>query len=216
MTVRIASVFPALPVDPAPVKVLAFDQSTHCGWAILWPEMTRPEWGVLELRVAANGDETPMWRPLRAFIERAVRVEGVTHVFFEQPMMPNKHYPATDHGQRQWMMCSVIQDNADRLLGRSAEQVSASAWRKLFLGKGALKQDDMAPGLKLDKAGHRRRSWKLNTMAKCAEWGWYVDNDNAADALGIGVFGLSTISQSFLVQQGSLFRRAQMQAERIP
>lgn len=216
MTVRIASVFPALPADPAPVKVLAFDQSTHCGWSLLSPEMKAPKWGVLELRVGADGDETPMWRMLRRHIEWAVTEEGVTHVFLEQPMMPNKNNPATIHGQRQWMMVAVIQDETDRLLGRSAEAVPTSSWRKLFLGMGKLNQGHLAPGDKLGNHNHRTKTWKKTAMSECANRGWYVDNDNAADALGIGVYGLSCISQTFLVQQGPLFRRAEMRAEGRP
>lgn len=216
MTVQIASVFPALPVDPAPIKVLAFDQSSHCGWALLWPGMKRPLWGVLELKVGADGDETPALKPLRRHIEWAVLEEGATHVFFEQPMMPNRNNPPTIHGQRQWMMVAVIQDNTDRLLDRSAEAVPISSWRKLFLGMGKLNQSHLAPGDKLSNHNHRTKTWKKTAMSECATRGWYVDSDNAADALGIGVYGLSCVSQTFLVQQGPLFRRAEMRGEVRP
>jgi Holliday junction resolvasome RuvABC endonuclease subunit len=212
MTVRIASVFPALPADPAPVTVLGLDQSTSCGWAVLNGEMKRPVWGVLKL--PTGDDETPGLRALHDHIAWAVTEHGVSHVYFEQGMIPQ--HQTTMGTLRQFMFIAAIQLATNLLLDRSAEQVAIATWRKYFTGVGAAPKHDLETNRKLDTHPARRKWWKAAALKACLDRGWLVAEHDAAEAIGIATYGLACSSPAFHARQGPLFRRAEMRGEVRP
>lgn len=208
---EIRSIFPALPKDEAPVTVLGLDQSTSTGWAIMSPTMKVPVWGVLKL--PTGDDETGALRALYDHLAWAVGEHGVSHVYFEQPLIPQ--HQVTMGSLRQFMYVAGVQLATALLLNRSAEQVPIQAWRKGFTGFGAAPAHDIEAGRKLDTGPVRRKWWKEQAVKACLARGWLVDDHNAAEAIGIAEFGLCCLAPSYRMRTGPLFRRAEMKAARL-
>lgn len=212
MSARINTVFPALPADDKPIKVLGLDQSTNCGWAILGTDMTKPIWGVAKL--PTGDDETPGLRAIHDLVAWAVTEHGVSRVYFEAGFIPQ--HQTTQGTLRQHMWIAGILLATSLLLNRSAEQVPISTWRKYFCGVGAAPKHDPETMRPLATHPARRKWWKQEALKACLSRGWLVDSHDAAEAIGIATFGLACSSPAFHARQGPLFRRAQMRAEVRP
>jgi hypothetical protein len=83
--------------------------------------------------------------------------------------------------------------------------VTPGQWRKAFLGSA-----EPPKGL----VKHQRRAWlKDRAVTECHKRGWLVEGNDSADALGILAYACGAIDPAFAVQQGPLFRKAELQFE---
>lgn len=134
----------------------------------------------------------------------------VTHLFLEQTFVPPGHNEGLTEKLAQYGLIACACMVAFKLTERGQEidmqMVTTTQWRPPFIGA-----EKPPEGL----VQHQRRLWlKEKSIKACLERGWMVQNDNEADACGILTFGVSTIDMKFMVQQGPLFRRSEMEADR--
>ena len=149
-----------------------------------------------------------MWRWLEEVGNLLVE-KRVTHLFLESTFAPDHHETLTQKiGQYSLfgladMACYLLNKKHGNKIDFAV--ISAGQWRSLFLGA-----EKAPPGL----VKHQRRKWlKDKAITACHSRGWIVEDNDAADALGILTFGVSAIDPRFATQQGPLFRRAETAAD---
>ncbi len=186
-------------------SVLAIDQSpTSSGWAHIAQGDKAPTWGVIELPSWADREGEMMWQWFTAVGNLLVEKQA-NYLFLEDTFTPSHHETLT---QRigQYGTIGLADMACHRILEVRGQKidyaiVKPQLWRPPFIGS-----ENPPMGL----AKHQRRKWlKDKSVAACHVRGWMVDGNDAADALGILTFGVTTIDPRFAVQQGPLFRRSQ-------
>lgn len=161
------------------MAVLALDLASQCGWALYDRDMERPFFGSTRLR-RPHGTNGEALERLRVLISDQHKMHGLSDIVFEAQHIAGKVDPQTVYlliglGA----MCEWI---AGRI-GARCLCVDIGTWRKHFLGKGAFRQKDGGPTA--------RQQAKQRAMDRCAEYGWYPQDDNAADACGVLDYYLS-------------------------
>lgn len=174
----------------------------NTGWAIGNPQMKSPGWGCFATEQWENDNEGRELSRFRRFLTDKHKTHGLTHIVHEATYMDaTKFSPVGTEAQT--MLKGVAHEFAfDNKI--SITQVAASTWRKDFLGVGT------AP--RPLKGRHATVYLKQLCIKTCAERGWYVENDDMADALGLLIYSLSCLDGKFDSQQGPLFRRGELES----
>ena len=185
---------------------LALDQSpTATGWAVASPEDAKPKWGVFKLDRWGD-DEGERLAQFHDWLTGKIREHSVTHLFYESPIDPRglSFVKSFDVTAKQSMQIGIILVVA-HLFKIPVAQVPIDSWRSRFIGA-----TKAPPGL---KGEHARKELKRMALKACMLRNWYVDDDNAADALGILDFSLSTLSRQYAGGRDVIFRRAELKSD---
>lgn len=182
------------------VRALALDQApVNTGWAVGSPDSTKPVWG--NWRLQSWSDETEGLR-INQFEDRVISLiekYRVTHIFYEAlyPIISPRDFAVREN---QAKVVGAIESVAARRKLKVGKIVIAD-WRMRFIGR-----TKPLPGLKGD-AG--REDLKRAAMTACVKRGWWVDQPDAAEALGILNYGLGVLDQNYEHRDNPLMRRAQ-------
>lgn len=188
------------------VKAIALDQApVNTGWAVGSPDSRPPVWG--HWRLQSWTDETEGLR-LNQFEDRLISLiekYRITHVFYEAlyPIITPRDFAVREN---QAKVVGAINSIANRRNLKCGKVIIAD-WRMRFIGR-----TKPLPGLKGD-AG--REDLKRAAMVACVKRGWYCDQPDAAEALGILNFGLSVLDQNYEHRDNPLMRRAQSAADEL-
>jgi hypothetical protein len=179
------------------MQVLALDQSpTATGWAVGAPN-GKPLWGVFKLDKWGN-DEGERLVEFYQWMKGILSEHSITHVFYEAPFLPGHN---NFHAIEPQMFLIGHINFIAALHKLPVQQVAMQSWRSRFLGT------TKAVGLKGDAA---RKELKRMALRACAIRGWLVENDNAAEALGVLDYGLSVLDRKHAGKADILFRRAEL------
>jgi len=182
------------------VKVAGIDQSRKgFGWALGSDDSGAiPSWGVDDLSEAGSNEGLMYFlaaKRVRELIDR-----GAQKIFIETPIMmrhDNINQSMIKFGLQAAMMQACYECKVPYAW------VDVNKWRERFLGFYK-----PPPGIVGQKA---RRSWfKETAKQQCFARGWLVQDDNAAEALGILDFGLASVSQAYKRRVGPIIRRAEL------
>ncbi len=167
-----------------------------------------PTWGVFEMPNWAGEEGRRLWEWF-SWLGHLATEKQISHLFMERPIEVGHHEDLTENVAK-WGQVGMA-DAVVYLCGLrghvvdGATTITSSQWRPPFIGSET-------PPLGLAK--HQRRKWlKDKSVAACHVRGWMVEGNDAADALGILTFGVTTIDPRFAVQQGPLFRRQATQCD---
>jgi hypothetical protein len=160
------------------MSVLALDLAAQCGWARYGKDMARPFYGSVRLKRPA-GSLGEQMEKLRALIADQHAIGPLTDIVYEAQHIGGNVDPQTVYSLIG--MGSFCEWFAHRI-GARCFMVDIGTWRKHFLGRGNFK----AQGKLTARAQAKQRS-----LDRCAEYGWYPTDDNAADALGVLDYYLS-------------------------
>ena len=178
--------------------VVAFDLATTFGCAWHRNPMPRPFWEAARL----PGEPLEVGRPAAA-LEKYLRDQFITlapegpptHYFFEAQHLATQ---APKNGKKQG---NINLDTVYRLIalgaivekfafevGALCYKVDISTWRKHFIGRGSgFKRD---PRTKKYLPGEDPKEL---AMQRCGEYGWHIDQPDAAEACGILDYGLTLL-----------------------
>lgn len=179
------------------IVALGLDPSMrNTGWAVGWPGMTRPKFGVYEQFNWAHHEGESLWAFADWLIEMFVTYH-FTHVFAEQSFLPSGKDRIDIRGAQLSMLYRTAEISAR--MGVPFRIVNIDDWR----GRAGIKPPK---GLK----GNTRRSWlKGEAIRRCRARGWYTENDNAAEAMLIMEYGIASIDPVFASQSDPLFQVVQ-------
>jgi hypothetical protein len=190
-------------------SVLAVDQSmTSTGWAHLKKGQAVPTWGRFTLPSWHDREGECLWNWFSWLGEKVVETQA-TALILENTFIPMHNEGLTNRIAQygQLGMASAVAHLCTTQKGQPVEfsVVTPGQWRKAFLGAA-----DPPKGL----VQAQRRTWlKERCVAECHIRGWLVESNDAADALGILAYACGAIDPAFAIQQGALFRRAEMKCE---
>ncbi len=181
------------------IKVGGIDQSKNgFGWAVGTDEIDDvPRWGVVNLSQA--GSNEGLMYELAAKQVRAMHAMGAQKIFFEKPIKMRTDSLA---GDLITVGIPAVILHTCYLLKIECAWVASDTWRERFIGTKRT-----PPGLTESRA--RRQWWKDTAISTCLQRNWLVDDDNAAEALGIMDFGLCTMSRKYQSRTDPIFRRQQ-------
>lgn len=176
------------------MKILALDAAGQTGWAVWSPSMEAPRWGVAKLPKGSPGQT---FAAFRDWLIGVIVSEGVEHIAIESVFVGKQSISAAP---KLYGLIGVAQEVAYRR-GISVAMVMVGDWRKHFIG-----QRNAEKGLAKDK----RRAWlKAEARKECEKRGWFVRNDDEADALGILVYERARLFPAFGCE-GDLFSLASL------
>jgi Holliday junction resolvasome RuvABC endonuclease subunit len=190
-------------------SVLAIDQSmTSTGWAHLKKGQAVPTWGRFTLPSWHDREGECLWNWFSWLGEKVVETQA-TALILENTFIPMHNEGLTNRIAQygQLGMASAVAHLCTTQKGQPVDfsVVTPQQWRRAFLGSA-----DAPKGL----VQAQRRTWlKERAVAECHIRGWLVEGNDAADALGILAYACGAIDPAFAIQQGALFRRAEMKCE---
>lgn len=155
---------------------LALDAATKCGWALWAPGMTKPAHGVFRLPPDADELGRPL-EVLRSNLRDLHNLHGLTHIWYESPIV---RHPNIKTIQKLCAMTGMIEWMSYKL-DAHCRQVMQQSWRKYFFNIGTGKTEIL----------------KRAAIEACHLRGWEPADDNAADALGILEFMLTSLRVDF-------------------
>lgn len=186
-------------MDTPETVCMVLDQSpTATGWAIGVPLDQRPAFGVFRMETWGAAEGARLLQFHRWLLDKC-QSNGVHRIFYEEPVLPR--HGNLDAIEKQLFLVGHINFVA-ALLKLPVAQVPIQSWRSRFLGTSK-----PPPGLTGD-AG--RKELKRMAIKSCAMRGWLVEDDNAAEALGILDYALSTVSHKHAGARDPIFRRAEL------
>jgi len=166
--------------------VLALDLATTTGWALHRPGMERPHFDSFKLPGGPNAVGEPLhalecWLREMAIDERATG--GISHFFFE-----DQHVSQNPRTAYRLIGLGALVEKFAYQTKAHAYCVGIGEWRKHFLGRGGgFKRDKTKPGNPY-LPGHDPKELAIQ---RCAQYGWFTDVHDAAEACGILDYGLS-------------------------
>jgi hypothetical protein len=171
-------------------RALALDQAPRAtGWAFGEIMEKKPTYGLFKLD-SWNEAEGARMHLFYEWLNGLIRLKGITHLFYEAPVNYG-HMPKNfDVTVSQGMQIGCIELVAYRC-NLETYKIDVTAMRKRFFGtsKGP-------------------RDWlKEQAVRACHMRGWYVDDDNVAEALGLLDFGLSSLSKQHAGASDVLFHK---------
>ncbi len=186
------------------VVVLALDVAKwRTGWAVGYPGMNRPHWGVHQMAGDWDRHEGKHLHEWRSFLERRIDEHGVTYIAVERPFIDLKSFDY--NGTAPILQMHGIALELAHARGIRLGAVSIASWRAHFLGTSKA-----PPGL----ASHQRtNALKDMAMRRCAQRGWLPEYHDEAEALGIMDFALACLDADYEHQTGPETRRAELKAE---
>jgi hypothetical protein len=184
--------------------VLALDIAKwRTGWAVGYPGMNRPSWGVHQLAGEWDRYEGKRLHDWRCFLERKIDEHRVTYVAMERPFIDMKNFDY--NGTAPILQMHGILLELAHARGIKVGAVAIQSWRSHFLGLTAapkhLAQKERTPWLK-DQA-----------MKRAAERGWLPEFHDEAEALGIMDFALACKDADYDHKVGPVVRRTELRAE---
>lgn len=185
------------------MKVLALDQApTNTGWAVGSPDSRPPVWGHWRLQPWGK-DEGVRLNQFEDKVIGLIEKYRITHVFYEKlyPIIQPRDFAVREN---QAKVVGQIESRCARL-GLPCYDVIIADWRMRFIGR-----TKPLPGLKGDAGSE---DLKRAAMAACAKRGWYCDQPDAAEALGILNYGLGMLDQTYEHRDNPLMRRQQSAAD---
>lgn len=178
--------------------VLGLDQSsTSVGFACGEPG-GKPSWGCYEVPDYAGHDGRTFWAIVNWLVE-VIKCQGVERVYWEQV-----HIGVRDTNMLFKLFSAANAVQAACVDARSGIEiedryVTTGEWRAHFLGTAR---------------GHR--AWfKEAAKRACLDRGWLVDNEHAAEALGIWDYGCTLCDRQYKWASGGRIRRAQAKAQAL-
>jgi hypothetical protein len=155
-------------------RVLALDLATVTGWALHKPDMQRPFFGAVKL-LGSVGEVGKRADALERWLRGQHRLHRFTHYVFEA-----QHVAAKMDIDTVYMLIALggVVEKFAFQVGAHCYKVHISEWRKHFLGRGA---------------GFGKTNPKELAIQRCAQYGWYTDVHDAAEACGILDFFLTMI-----------------------
>lgn len=183
--------------------VLALDIAKwRTGWAVGYPGMNRPSWGVYQLAGDWDRHEGQRLHQWRNFLERKIDEHQIAYIAVERPFIDMKNFDYNG-------TCPILQMHGIVLelthaRGIRCGAVSIQSWRSHFLGTS------QAPkGL----ASHQRTAaLKDMAMRQCAQRGWLPEFHDEAEALGIMDFALACLDADYEHKTGPIVRRTELKA----
>jgi hypothetical protein len=184
--------------------VLALDIALRrTGWAVGWPGMQRPFWGVHEIAGDWDGREGERLHAWRQFLEARLAEHGVNCIAMELPFIDGRAF--SFNGTVAVLQMQVIALELAHAFGIRAGGVAIASWRAHCIGHG------MAPK---HLARKERTPWlKDVAMKRAAERGWLTRFHDEAEALGIMDFALSCLDAAYDHKVGPMVRRAELKAD---
>jgi Holliday junction resolvasome RuvABC endonuclease subunit len=184
--------------------VLALDIALRrTGWAVGWPGMQRPFWGVHDIAGDWDGREGERLTAWRRFLEARLDEHTVTCIAMELPFIDNRAF--SFNGTVAVLQMQGIALELAHARGIRAAGVAIASWRAHWIGQGVapkhLASKDRTPWLK-DMA-----------MKRAAERGWLTQFHDEAEALGIMDFALACLDAGYDHKVGPMVRRAELRAE---
>ena len=149
---------------------LSLDIATQTGWALLGESAHKPVWGTWKLGGEVDEVGRPMEK-LRENISDLHRLEPITHLFFEAPILAQLTNIQTVY---KLIALAAITEWWSYKTGAVCRQVLQQSWRKHYVGRGT------GPSKELKRAA----------IDACSRRGWTVATDHEADALGVMDYGL--------------------------
>ena len=182
------------------VTVAGIDQSKFgFGWALGSDDPGAiPKWGTDDLSQAGK-NEGLMFHLATKRVNWLID-HGAQKVFFEKPI-PMRHDNIDDSMIKFGILAVMMQACYERKTPYA--WVDQRHWRDRFLGISK-----PPPGISDSKA--RRKWYKEAAMQQCLARNWLVEDDNAAEALGILDFGLAASSAPYKRRVGPIIRRAEL------
>jgi hypothetical protein len=167
--------------------ILGLDQSANCGFALGLPGST-PRWGVFYVPNYGEHEGRTFWAVEKWLVD-FIKTEGITHVFWEAVYIPEQRRGDTRFLNLHSTYKLICYANAvqaacvdeDRGVNIYDACVKPNVWRKHFLGSGGL----------------RREAAKIAAVKQCANRGWYVDSQDAAEAVGIWDYGCTVVDKEY-------------------
>ena len=170
--------------------IVAFDLSTHTGWAL--GDGGRPRAGSIDLKGPSEG--ATLARARRFFLEFFAG-HPVTAIFAEAPVLPRN----SSIGSRLSLFgirAMLVEVAFER--GIPLTEVAVASWRRHFIGvtsapKGTPKS--------------KTTLWLKNTVIdECYNRGFGAVDDDAADALGLLDYALAKTNPAYGASAAPLFR----------
>ena len=184
--------------------VLALDIALRrTGWAVGWPGMSRPFWGVHDTVGDWDGREGERLNAWRRFLEARLDEHAVTCIAMELPFIDNRAF--SFNGTVAVLQMQGIALELAHARGIRAAGVAIASWRAHWIGHG------VAPK---HLASKDRTPW-LKDMAvkRAAERGWLTQFHDEAEALGIMDFALACLDAGYDHRVGPMVRRAELKAD---
>ena len=184
--------------------VLALDIALRrTGWAVGWPGMQRPFWGVYDNAGDWDGREGERLHAWRRFLEARLDEHAVTCIAMELPFIDGRAF--SFNGTVAVLQMQGIALELAHACGIRAVGVAISSWRAHWIGRG------VAPK---HLASKERTPWlKDMAMKRAAERGWLAQFHDEAEALGIMDFALSCLDAGYDHKVGPMVRRAELNAD---
>jgi hypothetical protein len=184
--------------------VLALDIALRrTGWAIGWPGMQRPFWGVHDIAGDWDGREGERLHAWREFLVARFDEHTVTCIAMELPFIDGRAF--SFNGTSAVLQMQGIALELAHARGIRAAGVAIASWRAHWLGHG------VAPK---HLAKKERTPWlKDQAMKRAAERGWLARFHDEAEALGIMDFALSCLDAGYGHKVGPMVRRAELKAD---
>lgn len=192
------------------MRTLALDLASATGWAVDTPDVPgRPLWGCVKLLGSEYGDKGA---ELAGFLNTAIALHKPELIVFERPLDPRNmgrdQYWRTDETQRGAKPrffasyetvrithgLAMVTEVVAKKLGIRCEEVHVQSWRAHFIG----------PYRKAAKERGETVKVKAFVIARCAELGWQIADNNAADAAGIWSYAKVQQNPSFRYDNGQL------------
>lgn len=197
-------------------RALTFDVSGNTGWAFGFPDMARPFWGTHALIDWAGKEEFEKERFYRFVLTQIDHYEPTVIAYeknFTDLYAFSPIFNEISIGLISALQIAAVQRKIE------IYRVENRHWHKLFTGRertAVSRKGKDSRQLGKEKAARRDANKQASIDAAVAR-GWYVTNDDEADALGIMVYTLAQLDKVFNSRhgdQGPLFRRLEMQADR--
>lgn len=160
------------------MAVLALDLAAQCGWALYDKGMERPFFASVRLKRPA-GSLGEQLEKLRQLLVDQHQMHTLTDIVYEAQHIAGGVDPQTVYSLIG--MGAFVEWFAERI-GARCFMVDIGTWRKHFLGRGAFKAQGNVSA---------RQQAKQRALDRCAEYGWFPSDDNAADACGVLDYYLS-------------------------
>lgn len=186
------------------LRVLALDIAKHrTGWAVGFPGMDRPWWGVYELAGEWDRHEGLRLHQWRTFLERKIDEHSVTYVAMERPFVDTRDFNYNGAVPILQMWGIVLELAQAKGIRHGA--VPIGSWRSHFLGTAK------APA-GLAKA-QRTSALKDMAVKQALHRGWLCQFHDEAEALGIMDFALACLDADYDHKVGPTVRRTELKAE---
>ena len=152
------------------MSFVALDIATNCGWAAWNPGWDKPIYGAWTL----PGDAGEVGRAAVALHHKLAdlhAMEPITRLYFEGGI-PTNGLSGNTNMTTIYKLAGLAAHAESFAYAVSARcrNVPQGTWRKHFIGKGS---------------GFKTSQFKAMSIARCREYGWAPQCDNAADALGV-------------------------------